>query len=65
MDEPLEIAGVWARDWAEFAEQAEANDSLVGYILASRPIAPWAALEHAQLICRAILARRAAMEALE
>ena len=65
MDEPLEIAGVWARDWTEFTEQAEASDSLVSYVLASRPTAPWPALEHAQLICRSIVARRAAMEALE
>lgn len=65
MDEPLEIAGVWARDWAEFAEQADASESLIGYILAHRPTAPWPALEHAQLICWSILARRAAMAALE
>ena len=65
MDEPLEIAGVFARNWTEFAREAEASESLVGYILASRPTAPWPALEHAQLICRSILARRAAMEVLE
>ena len=64
LNEPLEIVGFIARDWADFCELAEFNPSMVDYILAHKADPPWPTLEHAQRICRAIVARHAAWEAM-
>jgi len=64
LEEPLEVAGFIARDWAEFCELAECNPSMVEYVLAHKANPPWPKLEQAQRICRAIVARHAAWEAM-
>lgn len=63
LEEPLEVAGFIARDWADFCELAECNPSMVEYILAHKANPPWPKLEQAQRICRAIVARHAAWDA--
>lgn len=64
LEEPLDVAGFIARDWIEFCERAERNPSMVDHILAQKASPPWPILEQAQRICRAIVARHDAWEAM-